>query len=465
MIAPPTKATGAVAGPSDTRDVEESGSRSLASHVSVSLVASLAVQGLNVFSGILGARLLGPSGKGEVAAILLWPGLLVAIGYLGMSPAITYFAAREPGREKLVFGTSLIVAFVQAVVLMVIGYLLLPLTLGHYGDTVLATGRLYLWWIPVNLLAIYATSLLTGRLRFIAFNAVRVALVVATVLGLFGLWLASAVTVATVVLVTLGANVIALALALFFCARAGWIGFRVDGGLLRAMLRYGLKSHTAGVASLVNERGDLMMISLFLSSAQLGLYSIALSLASPIFLVGASVATVTMPAVAEMDDRTAMKQRLGRFVRATVLLSSLAGAALFVVVPVLIELFFGSAFAPATDAARLLLVAGVVLSTNVALGGGLRGLGSPLAPGLAEGLATAVTVVALAVLLPALGLLGAALASLLAYGSSLVCMVAFLRYRLGVSVIDLLMPRWSDVQWAINLGHARLSGLLAAARR
>ena len=52
--------------------------------VTLSLAASVAIQGLNVLTGIVLARTLGPAGRGELAAVMLWPSILAAVGSLGV---------------------------------------------------------------------------------------------------------------------------------------------------------------------------------------------------------------------------------------------------------------------------------------------------------------------------------------------------------------------------------------------
>ena len=85
--------------------------------------------------------------------------------------------------------------------------------------------------------------------------------------------------------------------------------------------------------------------------------------------------------------------------------------------PDLIEFFFGGSFEGATNVARILLVAGAVLSTNRVLAAILQARGRPLVAAEGEFIGLIVTVGALATLLPLLGLVGAALASLLAYSA------------------------------------------------
>jgi len=58
--------------------------------------ANLAIAVLSIVTGVVSARLLGPHGRGELAAIQTTPGFLASLAMLGMPEALTYFSAQEP---------------------------------------------------------------------------------------------------------------------------------------------------------------------------------------------------------------------------------------------------------------------------------------------------------------------------------------------------------------------------------
>ena len=69
---------------------------------------------------------------------------------------------------------------------------------------------------------------------------------------------------------------------------------------------------------------------------------------------------------------------------------------------------------------------------------GARSLNDPILPSYAEGLAVFLTCLGLYVLLPRFGFLGAAIASTVAYSSSLVFMLVLYRLRLRFPLYELL---------------------------
>ena len=74
--------------------------------------------------------------------------------------------------------------------------------------------------------------------------------------------------------------------------------------------------------------------------------------------------------------------------------------------PLLVRGFFGDAYAPAITVARILLLAGVVLSVNRVAGSVLKAIGRPFDAGIAELMGLGATVVLLGIFIPTLGLNG-----------------------------------------------------------
>lgn len=413
----------------------------------VSLVASGVVQVLNVVSGILIARSLGPAGRGELAAVTLWPALLAAVAGSGTSDAVTYLASRRPDRARDVAATGLGIALVQGAVVVATGYVVVPLVIGHYGGDAVLASRLYLAWAPMMLPTVTGTAVLRGRMSLGATNALRVAVIVFTVAGLLVALAAGRLTVLTIVAVYLGANLLTLAATLAMLAARGELGMAIRRDLVRPVLGYGLRAHVGNISTLANAQAGQALISLLLAPVSLGLFSVALTVTSAVSLVGTSLALVAMPAIGSCRSPEEMRIAFARFVRATLALSALAALATALATPLLLGRVFGRGFEPAAGPAWVLLVGATFASTNLVLGAGLNAFNRPLVSSTAQLIAAGVTAVSLAALLPALGIVGAALASSLAGLAATAHMVAHATRRLGVRAAD-LVPGPSDVAWA-----------------
>lgn len=413
---------------------------SAASALSASLLTSGAVQALNVLTGILLARALGPHGRGELTAVVLWPVLLATVGSLGVSEAATYYAARRTASPGTLIGTILALGAAQSAVLVLIGVIVVPTVLSNHSTSTVNSARLFLTVIPLTLLNLYLMGLLNGLQRHGWFQALRLLVIAGTAAGILICWLAEVLTVRTAVVVYLASNVLTLAVAAVGIVRSKTGKLTFDRGILRELLVYGLKSHSSNVPSMLNERLDQLVISIFLAPARLGLYVIAVTMTSVTNLVGTSVSYVALPSVARLapgEERTAAARR---FIIFTLLISAVFTIPFILFTGRLVTLFFGQAFHGATNVCRVLLVAAVVLSTTRAVGAILKAINRPLDAGIAETLALAVTVAALAALLPTMGIMGAGVASLLAYLVSFGFSVRQAARALGIGSRRLLLP-------------------------
>ena len=71
------------------------------------LLTSFGIAGLGLVNSVLLSRWLGPAGRGEVAAAILWPTLLVYLGSMGLIGAILYFAALPDSKPRAIFANGL----------------------------------------------------------------------------------------------------------------------------------------------------------------------------------------------------------------------------------------------------------------------------------------------------------------------------------------------------------------------
>jgi O-antigen/teichoic acid export membrane protein len=408
-----------------------------------------------MLGGLLSARVLLPQGRGELAAVMLWPAVLATVGSLGVIDAATYFTAdRGEDRSKVWTSTLALTAGLSGL-LMAIGYFVVPLALSGYGSAVIHTSRVYLAFIPSYLVTLALMSMLLGQLRFVDYNALRVFINVAAVAGMVACFLTGHASVFSFAMSFLGAHVLTGIAAFSMVSRHGWFGSLPDALMARRLVAYGLRSHAGTVATLLNLRLDQMLLSVFLRPSILGLYVVAVTISAVTALAATTIALVAFPSIAKMETLEAKSGALGRYLRWTAILTGLVAAALYALAPWVVHFFFGTAFVPATPAARILIVAAFPMACNSVLAAGLKGLNRPLTASLAEILSLSVTAVALAILLPRYEILGAAWASLLAYTASCVFMTWSVRRHLGTTLTQLFRPTQED--W-----HRVLAGLAYA---
>lgn len=353
--------------------------------------ANVSIQALGLISGVLTARLLGPEGRGELAAVLLWPTVLSAIGCLSIHDSMAYLVGKDPRRvgELAVTGLSLGVLLGPAV--MAIGYGLVPALLGGGKEGMVPLARLYLWSIPIGFISGFLIALDQGRMRFTRYNLLRLVQPAGYVAFLLALWFLRWVEVRSVVLANLvSAGVAALAVIM----GAVPLLRRGEGPKLEAaqgLLQHGWRFHLLAMASILSGQLDQMFVVWFLDERVIGLYAVALTVAQAHLTLGNSFAQVGMPAIARCSNGKAGRQLLAQQFRYATLVSCLSALALAALVPVLIPFLFGRAFEGSVTISWILILAATARNLSLTLGLGLRGLGHPYA-------ATAGTVIGMLVM-------------------------------------------------------------------
>lgn len=424
--------------------------------LSVTFLASVLIHLVNIGTGVLAARLLGPEGRGELAAVFLWPSLLAGIGMLGLHEAVAYAGAARTLDPRRIFGSSLVMGALLAVPLVLIGIAAFPMIYGDFRPEVLDIGLLYLAFIPLNLLTLFPTSLLQGTMQLKSWNLLRVQVHVTYLLCLLALWATDAVSVRNMAISMLVANLVNLLIGYGLCAKRAWLSFKADLAAARELLRYGLKVHLGLMGRLANLWLDQAFIALLLTAVDLGHYVVAATIARGIGMVATPVELVAFPKIAAEPTAEGKAQLFCRYMKINFLLVLPGGVVLALLTPWILSAIFGPAFLPSAAVAHVLILANVILTGTLMLSAALKAYDRALLIAKAEGIDVVVTVIALSVLVPTHGILGAAYAMLIVNVFTFALLAFWVRRDLGISFARLFRPTRQDVDWvvgAVRLGH------------
>jgi len=391
--------------------------------------ANAAVMGFTAVGSVLAARLLGPSGRGQLAAAVAWTALAVALGDLGISQACAYYGAREQMRPGAVAGTSLTLGTGIAALLTLC---ILPLRSRLFGGAFAGPAAFYLATVPLSVISIYLGSILQGMNQLAAFNTIRilqgasyaVALALASLRG----WSNIGTVVKTMVVCQAAAMVVSLVIASRSLPLGQW---RLRGTTARQLLAYGSRSYIGNLFWLTNGRLDQALLSLFAPMRELGLYAVAVSYAGVLFGLSGALASVIFPRVAlaasAEDERRELRGILPVFCAIVLPL----GALMAVAAPWAMSAVFGAEYRAGALPARILLLGGAILGLNYVISNALRASGRPGAPAIGEAAGVILTISVLPLALQKWGISGAAVVSVLSY--SITSVVLSLVWRRGRS--------------------------------
>lgn len=204
-----------------------------------------------------------------------------------------------------------------------------------------------------------------------------------------------------------------------------------------------MRGQLGNILTFVNLRLDALLVPVFVNLDSAGVYFVATRVREVVAQLSTAAAAMLFPHVAASADRTSTDttERAGRL---TLTATLAAGAVLAAVSAPLLGLVFGAGYRRGTWALVLLLVAMLPLGLGRILSADLKGRGRVGVVSIAAGVGAAVTVIADVALLPRWGIAGAAVASILAYGTTAaVLVVAFCRST-GAGPMS-LCPRPDDV--------------------
>ncbi len=423
---------------------------------------SFGAQVVRLITALLLIALLDPAARGVQSLLVLLPTVLGALGTLSVSSAVPVLLHRSPsadGPERIderlllpnLFGLALCVLGLLLLVIVPVSPLIARYLSAEYHVST-ADVLLGLLLLPPLLLGEYLRALLVARrdLRQVALAQTiqAVAQLLLTVLLVLGLHQ--------------GAQG-----AVWATACAGWLGFgwtswtvrnlgvlrpRLDWKVLCPLLGLGLRGHVGNVVQTFNYRLDAFLLQGFLGQAAVGLYQTGVLLAELVWYLPNAVGAALLPHVAATADR----QSTPRIVRHTLMLM-LVGALLLLALAwpgfTLLRPAYQATLPPLT-----ILLAGVVaLGIHKVLASDLSGRGLPQYPSLTSVVALVVTIVGDFMLIPRFGMVGAAVASALAYTVQTVALLLIYRRIARVGWRELFVPQRDDWRLYSRL-LARLGG-------
>ncbi len=414
------------------------------------------------------ANALGPAAKGRFALVLLYSQLAATVIGFGMDQAIAVVTGRSEDEGRRAFANALLWSAVVG------------------GGTVLAS--LWLYGIPAagapsgplvalfpNLSAAQFTFAalaipgelffnlglfaLLGRQLVAAYSWIRLLRRLTLLALLLGTVLVANLELSTAIalnLVSLGLTVVAIVWA---ARRARLFGVTPSLDLLDEELQYGAKSVVGTLAERLQFRADSFIVNAIAGVRATGVYSVTSGLAETLWYVPNALGIVMFSRA--VDPQSDAARTAATLTRTTLALTIVLAIPAAILGPRLVRFFYGSAFADAGVALRLIIPGVVAYSVVAVLSRYLSGRGRPGTGTLILLLGLAANILANLVLVPRFGILGAALASSISYGLTAVVMLAVFIRLSGRGVAETLIVRRSDVAAAFEVVRAlyrRMSG-------
>ncbi len=405
---------------------------------------------LNLATGVLTARLLGPEGRGQLAALSIWPPFVAALVASGLSAALVHQIRSAKSEDRgAVLGAALTVGLLLGGVGAATTFTLMPLVLGErYSDDLVSLAPVAAAVTILCLLILLIRSALTAFGRFSSFNLAAWAdpalycagLILATLWApldatraVFCLWLATAICFIGVAIYLFSFGQVTLRGATRFFRPLGSFMARAAGGSILGTM----------VAHM-----DRLVLLVLLPAEAFGLYVVAFSLSRMLVVVQTAVSAVALPALAGQSPAaaSALYQRMFRLV---LCLLTVAGIAAWALGGFVLSVLYGKDFSAAQPIFMILVLEAAVACLSQVTAQLYMAMGRPGFTSLAQLVSFVVLCTALLTLVPLLGAPGAALAILLSSSLRLAMLLVALP-----GALQLPRPTLSPIR-AELLGYVR----------
>lgn len=405
------------------------------------------ILGTNLVTGIIVARELGTAGRGQIAATLVLVYTATWIFSVGSTNAASYHQSLRPADASILIGSWLIVALTMSLFAIVITELLLPVLFAAQSESAISLARLYIPFATFSLVLNVFNGILLGSRDFLAYNVIRTLIPTIIALAYLVLLLVGSLSVESALAANAGASVLATSIAMVRCVRRYGVS-KPNQSFLRRTTWYGLRAHGGSIAGFVNARLDLLIIPAFLSSASVGLYSVATNATSIIGALTGTIAIFVLPVAARRQHGSA--RTVIRTLQATVMIGLVIAIPLGLLANVALSLLYGSEFEGASTALRVMLPGEVLDAGSVVLYAGLMAANRPFLSSVAAVPGAFLTVTGLILFLQAGGIVAAATVTSVVYGIVFVITIILYRRLQGLRWRDFLMAPTDVVPSAPN---------------
>ena len=416
-----------------------------------------------LLSSVVISRILEPSGKGSYGLVTLVLSLTVLVFLFGLGSATVYFGVRQPEQLPALAGNIIFVSLLFGSVGILLVELLSfhPLVQDylHQNSIPVRWVRWIIFVTPLNLFNAYAKEIVRAVGDIFMYGLLSllnaVVLFATTIILLWGLNLGVKGAICGYLIATVLVSIV-----------TAWQmnkkidqPFRMNLPLLKQTLQFGLRLYPSNLAQFLNYRLDVFVVGYYLSDVEVGLYLTATTLAERFWELPNAVRTALYHRVAEdhgSDSSLKITLSSSRIIFVVVGLFCIMFALLSHWVMLIL---YGVDYLPASLPFTWLMPGIWALSLGKLWAIYLAGSGYPEYGSISSIVSLILTICLDFMLIPKVGIVGAAIASSVAYFvTSLILGWLFVR-KTGTPWQELLLLNrtdWHLIKNAINRGMSRV---------
>lgn len=394
------------------------------------------------------SRQLGPEGRGLYMSILVVPLIVVSFALLGIRRSAVFHLGKKTFDENRTVSGVLTLLIITSALAVIISGIALLITKPEGLTAPMAI--LALLTIPVKLILVYSGGIYIGKEEFRRSN---LQVWVPQFLNLIGIiafvWIVRWY-VPGALLALLLANLAVAIISLNYLSRNYTIRIRLDSEVIGSLARMGIVYALAVVIMQLNYRVDILLLQKLSTLKEVGYYSLGVAISDKLWQLPSAIGLVVMSRSANTNDEYRLNRDVARLLRLSFLLVLAVAVILWLIIPWLLPLIFGSRFTPSVAIVQWMLPGILMFVIVRILSGRFAGQGQPLTL-----ISIFVPALILNILLnflwiPSHGGIGAAWASNVSYTAGALALLLVYSVKMQIPMYEIVRYRKSDFDFIAN---------------
>lgn len=394
--------------------------------------------GSSLIVGLWVARYLGPGQFGKLNFAIAFTGIFSAIATLGMDGIVVRDLAKSPEKTDDILGSAFTLRVVAALIAFAI--VMVWIFIMRHGDT------LMIWMVviiaaqfifqPLNVIDLYFQSKVQSKYTVYATNAAYL-LVTAVKIALLVLK-ASLVAFAWTISMEIA---IASAFLLVVYRAKGLVitSWRAKLPIMRNLLQDSWPLILSGISIMISLRIDQVLIGQMLNDKQVGIYSAAARISEVWYFVPFAISASMLPMLVESKKQSdaLYYERLQKYSNVLALISVAFAVFITIVAGPATRLLYGSAYTGSAGVLRILVWGGSLIPVSATWGNWMLLESRTKTMFYFQVFGAVLNLVLNLVLIPHLGIMGSAYATLISYNAWLFVLCPFMKSQRKVLVMML----------------------------
>jgi len=404
--------------------------------------SNLAVTASSLLIGIILSRILGAAGYGLYSSIIVVPIIIIGFTQLGIRRATMYHLAAKKLPEDSIVSAVFILLLITSLLSVLISGLVFLFSESRKADPFLLT--LIMITVPFVLCNIFAGGIFLGKQEILQANILNAGpTVLNLIFVILFVWVLRLSVRGAFMALFLG-NLCMFFFVFYVIRKSYNITWKYHEGIMKSMVRLGIVFALSIFIMQLNYRVDIILLKKYSTLEQVGLYSVAVQIAEQLWHVPYAIETIVLTRSAAATDEQASNRTVASIMRVSFLISILFGGVVYLVVPYLIPLIFGSDFSNSVPMIRGILPGVLLLVVFRILNSRLAGMGKPQVAIYSFIPALIINLLLNILWIPRYGGMGAVWATNASYGAGCAIFLFAYSWKLKMPVIEIFRFRRSD---------------------